>query len=76
MVLHVTSLRRQPNAAKQIGEPRICTKSVESRINFEPKESGGPIPVGFFKTLERQIVITKGRVNCRYPYRGDVLSLR
>jgi hypothetical protein len=43
-----TSLRRDADAAKQVGEPRIGTKGVSERLYFEVSETIEPFLVSLF----------------------------
>jgi hypothetical protein len=76
VISHQTSLRRDADASKQVGEPGIGAKGVPERLYFEVSKTTEPLLASFFYPSEGLIFIFQPGVNQRNEKGGYKTLLR
>ena len=65
-----TSLRRDADASKQVGEPGIGAKGVPERLYFEVSETIEPLLVSLFEPTKGLILVFQSGINQRIEESG------
>ncbi len=74
--LPAMSLRREADAAQQIGEARVGAQRVVLRIHLQVAEATGALLASLFKPGKGLLVVLKAQAKKRESDRGDISAFR